>query len=199
MTKQFDLFISYASADRTDYINPITEALERRHISFWLDSINVKWGDSIALQINAGLRSSRYVLLCLSKAYIGREWPETEMSAAFGIRNKNGKKRALPLILNSKDLILERYPLLEGFLYRTYDHNAEALAAKLSDLLSHTSGSQNESRSNNTPSQNRETELVEKSIRIGANSKIINSQIGGSGNIQYNAGKVINDRERNKK
>jgi hypothetical protein len=113
-TKQ-DLFISHATADKEHYVLPLTNALANRGVTFWLDNIEVQWGDNFVTKINDGLRRSRFVLLRLSKNFLGRQWPENEMAAALAIQNFNGVKKVLPLICDSKARILRIYPILAGF------------------------------------------------------------------------------------
>jgi len=113
----FDVFISYAGQDKKKYILPLAEALGEDGIRFWLDEYNIMIGDSVSMEINEGLRRSRYVLLCLSEAFLGRPWPESELGAALAIQNRLGQKRVLPVILNSADKIFAHYPLLADKCY----------------------------------------------------------------------------------
>lgn len=106
-------------------------------MTFWLDSIEVGWGDSLALRINAGLRECQHVLLCLSKAFLSRPWPEAELNAAFTMLTSGGNKKVLPLILNNKELVLKEYPLIAGLVYREYSSGPEKLASELSSMIEH--------------------------------------------------------------
>lgn len=134
MSKIYDLFISHAGPDKHLYILPIADALKLRHVSFWIDSVNVAWGDNITERINEGLRDARYVLLCLSSAFLKRRWPEAELTAALAIQNRTGRKTVLPLILNSKEAILNYYPLLASSSYRTFD-NIDQITEELVGIL----------------------------------------------------------------
>jgi hypothetical protein len=96
---KYDLFISHAGADKVRYIDALADAFARRGISFWLDSFEIAFGDNIALRLNEGLRESQFVLLCLSRNFLRRPWPETELAAALAMQNARGVKRVLPVIL----------------------------------------------------------------------------------------------------
>lgn len=135
MEAQQDLFISYASADKAKYVQPLAEALCKREVTFWLDTIEMSWGDNLALKINDGLRRCHFVILCLSKNFICRPWPETEMSAALTMQNSDGAKKVLPLILDSKDEVLRRYPLIAALIYREFSEGPEKLANELASLV----------------------------------------------------------------
>ena len=131
---RFDVFISHAGKDKDRYVLPLAEALELRGVSFWLDERNLTIGDSVTMGINEGLRRSRYVLLCLSDAFLGRPWPEAELNAALAVQNRLGQKRVLPVILNSADEVFERYPLLADKLYVSGD-NPKLVADVIFDFL----------------------------------------------------------------
>jgi hypothetical protein len=140
----WDLFISHAGKDKARYVTPLANALASKQITFWLDDIEIGWGDSIPRRINDGLRKSRYVLLCLSRNFLQRPWPEAELASALAIQNATGKMRVLPLILNSKQVILSTYPLLAGIVYKDYS-DPLALADELVALIK-PEGKQNSDR-----------------------------------------------------
>jgi hypothetical protein len=132
-TPEQNVFISHASADKRKYIYPLTEALVRRQVTFWLDDVKIEWGDSVVGKVNQGLRTSQYALLCLSQAFLQRPWPEAEMGAVLSLQNSSGGKRVLPLILNSKDAVLLHYPLIAGLAYREF-HDADEVASDIAKL-----------------------------------------------------------------
>jgi hypothetical protein len=91
-------------------------------------------GDNFVLKINQGLSSSRFVLLCLSRNFLNRRWTETEMSSVLAIQNNDGKRRALPLILDSKEEVLQTYPILSALTYREYSIGIDAIARELAAI-----------------------------------------------------------------
>ena len=119
-TSQPDIFISHASADRPQYIYPLTDALVARDITFWLDEIEIGWGDNLVGKINEGLRAAKFALVCLSQNFLRRPWPEAEISSMLALQTSSGVKRVLPLILNSKDEVIQQYPLLAPLIYREF-------------------------------------------------------------------------------
>ena len=100
-----------------------------------MDSAEIGWGDSVPLKVNEGLRRSRYVLLCLSQHFLQRPWPEAELASALGSQNATGQKRVLPLILNSKELVLETYPLLASLSYKEYRDAPDTLADEIAGFV----------------------------------------------------------------
>jgi len=130
-----DLFLSHASDDKVRYIQPLAESLTTRKITYWLDSVEIGWGDNIPLRINEGLRTSRYLLLCLSRSFLNRRWPEAEMASVLARQNATGQKQVLPLILNSKELMLNQYPILASLAYKEYKGSAEVVADEIAAVL----------------------------------------------------------------
>lgn len=132
---QQNIFISHANRDKTEYVYPLTNALSAQDVTFWLDDMQIAWGDNVPEKINQGLRTSQFALVCLSQNFLARPWPEAEMYAVLAIQNSTGGKRVLPLILNSKDDLLRHYPLLGGLAYREFSQGPDKLAAEISRMV----------------------------------------------------------------
>ncbi len=130
-----DVFLSHATHDKETYINPLAAALAQRSVTFWIDSAAIAWGDNVTTKLNEGLRNSRYALICLSAHFLERPWPEQELSGALSLQNTDGRKRVLPLILNSKERVLQLYPLLAGMSYREFTVGPATIADEIRKLL----------------------------------------------------------------
>ncbi len=133
-----DVFLSHASADEAEYVGPLSVSLTERKVTFWRDS-EIGWGDSVVSGINKGLRQTRYAVLCLSANYLLRPWPEAEMDAVLGRQNRDGRKRVLPLILNSREQVLEHYPLVGGLNYLEFSVGTAAIAERIAAMVGKTS------------------------------------------------------------
>jgi hypothetical protein len=121
-SKKWDLFISYASEDKTDVARPLADALTRAGVRVWLDEHELKIGDSLSAKIDEGLSASRYGVVILSPAFLAKHWPKKELS---GLRAKEeaGHKVILPIWHNvDKATIADFSPVL-----------ADALAANTAD------------------------------------------------------------------
>jgi TIR domain len=132
---QQDVFLSHATRDKEAYIEPLADALKQRGVTFWLDSTEIGWGDNVTTKINDGLRSSRYALVCLSANFLERPWPEQEFGALLSLQNTDGKKRVLPLILNSRERVLQQYPLIAGLAYRDFSGGPVRVAEEVADVV----------------------------------------------------------------
>lgn len=178
----YDLFISHAGADKEGYIEPLVSALEGRGVTYWLDRIEVGWGDSIALKLSEGLRDSRLVLLCLSKNFLHRPWPETEFGTALAVQNTAGVKRVLPLILNSREEILAHYPILAGFAYREFSEGIETISEELARLVEEETDSRDRSGA-----KSRSLRVVIESVHTG---KVFNLSVDPKISVRWLADKA---------
>ena len=79
MVKNWDIFISHASEDKKAFVRPLATALHQMGVSVWYDEFTLNVGDSISRSIDKGLASSRYGLVIISKAFIGKKWTEHEL------------------------------------------------------------------------------------------------------------------------
>jgi hypothetical protein len=134
MEHKQDVFISHASADKERYISALTRELDVRRVTYWLDTLEIGWGDVVVEKINDGLRDSRFLLLCLSGNFLKRPWTEAEMSAAIDIQI-NGRKRVLPLILDDKELVLRHYPLISRLAYKEFSTGPARIAEEIARLF----------------------------------------------------------------
>jgi len=116
--KGYDAFLCHASDDKTAIVSPFAEAMGDGGLKPWIDAGELAWGDNLIAKINHGLVNSRYVVVFISKAFIGKEWPETELNAALSLEI-GGKPVVLPLLCGiSRETLKQQYPLLSSKLYR---------------------------------------------------------------------------------
>ena len=94
--KKYDLFISHASEDKDEIVRPMATILERLSVRVWYDESSLQLGDSLTASIDKGLRQSRYGLLVLSKAFLGKNWPDYEYRSLL-TRQIDGESVILPL------------------------------------------------------------------------------------------------------
>jgi hypothetical protein len=129
-----DVFISHASQDKQEYVLPLVTALSSTGVTYWLDATEISWGDSIVGKINEGLKTSRKLLLCLSRRFLERKWPQAELDSALAQQIESGETRVLPLILNSCEEVLSTYPLLRSSAYRVFEQGVDAIADEVAAL-----------------------------------------------------------------
>lgn len=90
----YDVFISHASEDKKNFVNPLVEALQEAGIRVWYDTLEMQWGKSLREQIDNGIKRSKFAILVLSKNFFAKKWPQRELD---GILAKQDITGATPL------------------------------------------------------------------------------------------------------
>jgi len=129
-----DVFLCHASEDKAAVVRILYDALRSAGVSCWLDEAEIVWGDSIADKINDGLRSSQFVIVVLSTAFLSKPWPRRELASALSIESSAGVVRVLPLLVGSSEerkAILTELPLLADKLHLVWDGNARRVAEEM--------------------------------------------------------------------
>lgn len=129
-----DVFLCHASEDKKAVVRPLAAALERAGITYWLDEVEVKWGDSLTKHVNDGLRTSKFAVVVLSKTFLDKHWPQRELHAVLNIEASSGETKVLPLLVGEADdrrEFMEALPLLNDKLYATWTGDADDIVTKL--------------------------------------------------------------------
>jgi len=95
-SRGFDVFVSYASANR-DVVAPFVELLKRDGFAVWFDIEQMAGGPPVLGQLADAIASSAHTIVCLSDAYIEREWTAVELEWSMH-RDPSGKSaRTIPV------------------------------------------------------------------------------------------------------
>jgi len=132
--EMYDVFICHASEDKEAIVFPLEKALIAKGIKVFVDSSVIKWGDSLVDKINHGLRVSKFVVAVLSPASVNKAWPKKEINAIMSMEISSEKKKLLPLLAGSDELINE-FPLMADKLYKKFDDNIDEIADGLYEML----------------------------------------------------------------
>lgn len=96
--KKYDVFISHASADKEDYVDPLAVAVKRLGINVFYDTDVLSWGDRWKEVILKGTADSEFAIIVISKNFFDREWTEKELNEFLTQQNESGQKIVLPLL-----------------------------------------------------------------------------------------------------
>jgi hypothetical protein len=144
---EYDFFISHASEDKEIFVKPLAEAL-KQHFSIWYDAFSLTWGDSIRKSIEYGLLKSRYGIVVISPAFVGKKWPENELDGLFS-KERNNRKVILPILHNMTHSDLEaHYPMLAGRYAIPSDKGIPHIVEQAINLLSQTQRSTTSQQNN---------------------------------------------------
>ena len=70
----YDAFVCYASEDKDAFVRLLVALLEENHLEIWFDEFTLAVGDSIRRAIDRGLSQSRFGIVVLSPAFLGKNW-----------------------------------------------------------------------------------------------------------------------------
>lgn len=96
MTERYDVFICHASDDKEGFVRPLAEALRNLGVSVWYDEFSLEIGDSVSREIDRGIAGARFGIVVVSRAFIGRPWPEHELRGLVN-RDVEEDMRLLPI------------------------------------------------------------------------------------------------------
>lgn len=112
--KKYDVFISHASSDKSEYVDLLNMAIRRLGINVFYDTDVLSWGDNWKKVILDGTADSEFAIIVISKNFFGREWTERELEEFLKQQNESGQKKVLPLLYEiTLDDLKEHYPALE--------------------------------------------------------------------------------------
>ena len=136
-----DVFLCHASKDKQFIVDPLCNAMDNASITYWFDSVEIKWGDSVTSMVNRGLAISEYIVVVLSPHFVGKPWPERELNAALNLESTTGNVVVLPLLAGDDAQvaeILKAYPLLNDKRYIRWSGDAAAVIDMLQSRLGRT-------------------------------------------------------------
>jgi hypothetical protein len=79
MPESWDVFISHASEDKEKFVKPLAEGLRRLGVAVWYDGFSLEIGDSLSENIDLGISKSKFGIVVISKAFIGKAWTRHEL------------------------------------------------------------------------------------------------------------------------
>lgn len=113
LRKKYDVFISHANRDKSDYVDFLNMAVKKLGISVFYDTDVLAWGDNWKQVILDGTADSEFAIIVISKNFFGREWTEKELHEFLSRQNTSGQKIVLPLLHGiTLEELKEHYPEL---------------------------------------------------------------------------------------
>jgi hypothetical protein len=129
----WDVFISHASEDKSDFVRPLVQGLEAVGLRVWFDAQEIQLGDSISGKINEGLKLSRFGVVVLSPDFLRKgKWVDAELNALLASDISSGTKRVLPVCKGLSISEAHRhYPLLADKLVIMADQGLPSVVAAI--------------------------------------------------------------------
>jgi hypothetical protein len=108
----WDVFISHASEDKSAFVRPLAEELQRAKITVWYDEFSLILGDSLRESIDRGIADSRLGVVILSRNFFRKNWPRNELNGLLSLATSQGK-RLIPIWLDVSAAEVSNYsPML---------------------------------------------------------------------------------------
>lgn len=125
------VFLSYSHRDAA-FASDLSERLRADGITPWLDTVEIKVGESIHEKVNEGLRRSDFFAIILSQPSVQSKWVQEELSSASSLE-KYRKKGVflLPILLEECDVP----PLLLDRRYANFQRDPESAYQELVDAI----------------------------------------------------------------
>jgi hypothetical protein len=93
---EWDAFISHATEDKDAFVRPLAVALNALGARVWYDEFSLNLGDSLSESVDRGLANSRFGIVVISQAFIGKAWPRRELQGLVA-RELAGRSTILPI------------------------------------------------------------------------------------------------------
>ncbi len=122
MKKEWDVFISHASEDKSAVVKPLANALKEIGVKVWFDEFELKFGDSLSRSIDHGLVHSSFGIVILSKSFFAKQWTDYELRSLLS-RVTSGERILLPIWHN-----IDREDIME---YSPYIADIKALSTSI--------------------------------------------------------------------
>ena len=90
------LFISHASEDKADFVEPLVGALQAAGFEVWYDKYDLTMGDSLLRKIGEGLSKCDFGVVVLSPSFFKKKWPQAELDGLFTLETTE-RKVILPI------------------------------------------------------------------------------------------------------
>ncbi|GHU97602.1 hypothetical protein FACS1894208_12960 [Clostridia bacterium] len=132
----YDVFISHASEDKEDFVNPLVAKLQDAGIRVWYDTVEMQWGKSLREQIDNGIKRSKFAILVLSKHFFAKKWPQRELDGILAKESISGST-PLPIWHNiTPEELYEFSSTLSGlFAYTTDKYSVDDICKSLELIL----------------------------------------------------------------
>jgi len=128
---EWDVFISHASEDKEEVVEPLAAELQSKDLKVWYDRWVLKIGDRLLEKIDEGLLRSRYGIVVFSPSFLKKEWPRNELEGLMQ-KEVDGKKVILPIWHNVRRNDLMSYsPIIVGRLAGITKNGIKTLANEL--------------------------------------------------------------------
>jgi hypothetical protein len=125
------LFISHASEDKEDFVEPLAHALRDAGFEVWYDKFVLTMGDSLLRKISEGLNQADFGIVVLSKHFFTKKWPQAELDGLFSLETVE-RKVVLPIWKDVSEADVKAFsPILASKLAAIASHGVPAVVDEI--------------------------------------------------------------------
>lgn len=134
---EYDIFISHASEDKEDFVEPLARILSGMGFRVWYDAFRLKIGDGLRESIDNGIANSKYALIVLSPHFFEKPWTKRELAGLTAKEVAGGGKVILPIWHNvGQREVLEYSPTIaDKVALNANEMSIEEIAEGLAEVL----------------------------------------------------------------
>lgn len=140
-----DVFICHAREDKASIVSPLAKCLKDQGVECWIDEAEISAGESIVEKVNEGLRSSNFVVVVISRAFMSKNWPKREFLSAINAEASSGRVVVIPIVACPQteiDSIIQEFPLISDKLHVFWDGDAGRAAVEVLNTVNKARGIQ---------------------------------------------------------
>ena len=134
--RRFDVFISHASEDKDEVVRPLAEALRAEELEVWYDEFELRIGSSLRRTIDRGIARSRFGVVVLSPAFLGKGWPEYELDGLV-TRSVHDEQILLPIWhhVSKSEVVSYSASLADKLARSTATHTVQEIAREIAGVV----------------------------------------------------------------
>lgn len=106
-------FLSHASEDKV-LVRSVYNKLRELGIEAWFDEAEILPGDNLVRKVFDGFSTSKYVVIFISKSFLSKPWPITELETAVAKQIRKDIKLIIPFRIDvTYEELVEKFPFFE--------------------------------------------------------------------------------------
>ncbi len=106
-----DVFISYSTVDSNE-VQDFVSILKNSGIEFFLDEMDIGWGENIIERVFSGIESARFVIVFISNSSLKSPWVKKEILTAFQREIETDTVTLLPILSCSQEEFFSTFSFL---------------------------------------------------------------------------------------
>jgi hypothetical protein len=132
---KWDVFISHASEDKAEVVEPLVKLLLAEGLKVWYDKHALKLGDSLSRKIDEGLSKSSFGVVVLSPRFFDKNWPQRELDGLTS-RESVGHKVILPIWHQvDREAVVRFSPMLAAKLAVSTSQGLDEIVRQILDVV----------------------------------------------------------------